>query len=61
MDYLGVYKTCFSDQTYSNAHHVQYDYVIEKIASVHKDDDAFSLIDIGSGRGQLIALIKQKF
>jgi 2-polyprenyl-3-methyl-5-hydroxy-6-metoxy-1,4-benzoquinol methylase len=61
MDYNSVYAMAFSQQIYSNQHHIQYDYVIEKIKGIYNPDDVFELIDVGSGRGQFITLLQQKF
>jgi 2-polyprenyl-3-methyl-5-hydroxy-6-metoxy-1,4-benzoquinol methylase len=61
MDYNAVYSMAFSQSEYSNDHHIQYDYVIEKLKQIYNTNDIFELIDIGSGRGQLIALLQQNF
>lgn len=61
MNYLDVYTKSFNTLTYSASHHIQYDYVINILKSLYKPDDVFSVIDIGSGRGQLILLIKSTF
>ena len=61
MDYLKVYTDCFNDLKYSNEHHIQYDFVVNNIVNLYNSESIFSLIDIGSGRGQLINLIKKNF
>jgi 2-polyprenyl-3-methyl-5-hydroxy-6-metoxy-1,4-benzoquinol methylase len=61
MNYLNIYTQSFNDATYSNSHHIQYDYVIDILKLKYKQNDTFSIIDIGSGRGQLISLIKNNF
>ena len=58
MDYLKIYTNTFSDITYSNQHHPQYDYAIDEIQKITINTNIkYNLIDIGSGRGQLINLI----
>ena len=61
MNYLDVYKKCFGVETYSNCHHIQYDWVIDNIKKKFNREDIINIIDIGSGRGQTISLIKQNF
>lgn len=72
MNYLDVYKGCFNDPQYSNEHHIQYDYVIRQINATFLAPLRGSgaepglkrpkrVIDVGSGRGQLIALIQMNF
>ena len=61
MNYLDVYTNSFNTSSYSASHHVQYDYVIDVLKSRYQPDSVFSIIDIGSGRGQLIALIRSTF
>jgi len=61
MNYLDVYTKSFNTPTYSASHHVQYDYVIDALKLRYQPDSVFSIIDIGSGRGQLIALIRATF
>jgi len=51
----------FSEPKYSNEHHIQYDYVVTQIKKIYSTDDVFEVIDIGSGRGQLITLLQQNF
>ena len=60
MDYLDVYKGCFNNPQYSNEHHIQYDYVIRQINTTLSETPK-KVIDVGSGRGQLIALIQMNF
>ena len=62
MDYINIYSKCFQNNDYSNAHHIQYDFVIENInISISQKllPEKYNLIDIGSGRGQLISLLKK--
>ena len=61
MDYKSLYQTAFSNVSYSNDHHIQYDYVIDKIKIIYSPEDTFELIDIGSGRGQLLQLVSSHF
>lgn len=61
MDYINVYKNAFSTPSYSNDHHIQYDYVINYLKTQFTSDSTFNIVDIGSGRGQLISLIKELF
>jgi cyclopropane fatty-acyl-phospholipid synthase-like methyltransferase len=61
MDYKSVYQTAFSDVYYSNNHHIQYDYVVQKLKTMFNPDDTFELIDVGSGRGQLLQLVRNEF
>lgn len=62
MDFLRVYSDAFNDATYSNDHHIQYDFALDEITKIISNKtDFFSLIDIGSGRGQLISSVKQTF
>jgi 2-polyprenyl-3-methyl-5-hydroxy-6-metoxy-1,4-benzoquinol methylase len=61
MDYKNVYKTAFSNTEYSNTHHIQYDYVVKKLKAFFSPDDTFELIDVGSGRGQLLQLVRSAF
>lgn len=58
MDYQKTYIECFQDNNYSNDHHIQYDWIIQKIKNYKNLN---RLVDIGSGRGQLIKLLKTKF
>jgi cyclopropane fatty-acyl-phospholipid synthase-like methyltransferase len=58
MDYSFIYQKTFENPNYSNSHHIQYDYVMDKLNLKLKEQDGnLSLIDIGSGRGQLIKYI----
>lgn len=61
MDYKSVYQTAFSNHNYSNSHHIQYDYVVQKLKTIFSPDDTFELIDVGSGRGQLLQLVRTEF
>lgn len=61
MDYLNVYTNTFSDNTYSNHDHVQYSLGIHAISEHFKNDSTFKLIDIGSGRGQLLNNIRSSY
>jgi cyclopropane fatty-acyl-phospholipid synthase-like methyltransferase len=61
MDYKSVYKTAFSNISYSNDDHIQYDYVVKKLKTMFSPDDTFELIDVGSGRGQLLQLVRKEF
>lgn len=61
MDYTKVYTDAFNTASYSNDHHIQYDYVINYLKRQFTADSSFHIVDIGSGRGQLISLIKQSF
>lgn len=61
MNYTQVYTNAFNTDCYSNQHHIQYDYVINRLKLHFTADSRFNIIDIGSGRGQLISLIKESF
>jgi 2-polyprenyl-3-methyl-5-hydroxy-6-metoxy-1,4-benzoquinol methylase len=61
MNYTDVYTMAFSNKQYSNDHHIQYNYVIEELKLMFKLDDQFEVIDIGSGRGQMINAIQANF
>jgi len=63
VNYLNIYETCFDNESYSKDHHIQYDFVVDEIKKlfINKTESEFSLIDIGSGRGQLINLIQKNF
>lgn len=61
MDYLKVYTDCFNTPYYSIEHHIQYDFAVNNILSLYKNNSTFSLIDVGSGRGALINLVKSNF
>jgi 2-polyprenyl-3-methyl-5-hydroxy-6-metoxy-1,4-benzoquinol methylase len=61
MDYTKVYTNAFNTPSYSNDHHIQYDYVIDYLKTQFTSDSTFNIVDIGSGRGQLISLIKESF
>ena len=57
MDYHDVYKGCFSNPHYSVEHHIQYDYVIRQMINTCATPPK-KVVDVGSGRGQLISMIK---
>lgn len=61
MNYKSVYESAFSNITYSAEHHIQYDYVLEKLQTIFVPTDTFEVIDIGSGRGKLISMILEHF
>jgi cyclopropane fatty-acyl-phospholipid synthase-like methyltransferase len=61
MNYTEVYTNTFANITYSNDDHVQYNTVLDRLANVYNTDSYFSLIDVGSGRGQLIKRIKENY
>lgn len=62
MNYLDVYTKSFNISCYSvQSNNTQYDYVMDILKSYYKPDDTFSIIDIGSGRGQLISIIRNTF
>ena len=61
MNYTSVYESAFSNITYSAEHHIQYDYVLEKLQTMFARTDTFEVIDIGSGRGHLIRMILASF
>lgn len=61
MDYLKVYTNCFNDKSYSNDDHVQYHYTIDSASNLFDTDSNIKLIDIGSGRGQVLNLFLNKF
>jgi cyclopropane fatty-acyl-phospholipid synthase-like methyltransferase len=58
MDYTRVYNNAFSNTQYSNSHHIQYDYVTQNIEKLNLNTNR--IIDIGSGRGQLIRSLNHK-
>ena len=47
----------FKNSDYSNSHHIQYDFVVENIKKLNLENNC--LIDIGSGRGQLISMLTE--
>jgi hypothetical protein len=55
MNYLEVYKKCFSLDNYSNDEHIQYDYVINNIKNLNLENN--NIIEIGSGNGQNLSKI----
>jgi len=61
MDYSKIYSDAFSLQSYSAEHHTQYDFAVSCIATIHNKTNEFSCIDIGSGRGQLLRLIRMNY
>ena len=61
MNYLDIYTNTFAINSYSNEHHIQYDWVILNMKKKFEYEDTFNVIDIGSGRGQIIKLIKDHF
>lgn len=61
MNYTEVYTNTFANIQYSNHYHVQYDNVLERLANIYNKDSYFSVIDVGSGRGQLIKNIKDNY
>jgi trans-aconitate methyltransferase len=61
MDYLKTYSLAFSKISYSSDHHIQYDYAISQLLYNFDIQSTFTCIDIGSGRGQLIKMIKDVF
>lgn len=61
MDYNNVYTSVFKNKAYSKEHHTQYDMVINRLSVIYNKNSVFHLIDIGSGRGHLIKMIKQNF
>jgi trans-aconitate methyltransferase len=61
MDYLDIYTGAFSNDTYSSDHHVQYDWVIDKLKSKFLKYDIFTIIDVGSGRGHMLKLLHDHF
>lgn len=61
MNYLHTYNCAFSDSEYSASHHIQYDMVIRSLLNKFNPSDQFTLIDIGSGRGHMIRMIKNIF
>ena len=61
MDYLSIYSNAFSDSNYSDHEHIQYNHTLNYITRFYNKDSHFSVIDIGSGRGQIIKLITDNF
>ena len=62
MNYLKTYTDTFGLKDYSNHdNNVQYQFAIDELSKIFDVNDSFRLIDIGSGRGQLIGLVKNKF
>lgn len=61
MNYLDVYSKCFADTDYSNHYHTQYDYAIARLKTRYERTAKFRVIDVGSGRGQVIKLLKSNF
>jgi len=57
MDYLKIYTDCFNNKTYSTDDHIQYHYATNAIEKLFNIRTNIKLIDIGSGRGQLLALV----
>jgi 2-polyprenyl-3-methyl-5-hydroxy-6-metoxy-1,4-benzoquinol methylase len=58
MNYLQVYTDAFSQPQYSAQDHVQYHYVTDLLDKLALP--SFKVIDVGSGRGQLIQRIRQR-
>jgi hypothetical protein len=57
MNYEEVYSSTFSKEEYSSgSDHFRFDYVTQKI-----NTPSFSLIDVGSGRGQVLFKLCKKF
>ena len=61
MDYLKTYTKAFDNKLYSYEHHIQYDWVIEKLKKKYSSNDTFTLIDVGSGRGHMLKMIHKYF
>ena len=61
MNYLDIYEKSFNVTDYSNEYHFQYSYMLDILQKKYNSNDQFSVIDIGSGRGQLIKLIMTNF
>lgn len=61
MDYLDIYSNAFTNNNYSSGHHIQYDWVIDKLKSKFVISDIFTIIDIGSGRGHMLKLLHEHF
>jgi ubiquinone/menaquinone biosynthesis C-methylase UbiE len=59
MNYLDVYSKVFNNKTYSRGSHIQYGFALQEIIDLYTIEKKFNLIDIGSGRGQLIKKIKK--
>jgi 2-polyprenyl-3-methyl-5-hydroxy-6-metoxy-1,4-benzoquinol methylase len=55
MNYLDVYKKCFSFENYSNCEHIQYNYVINNIKKLNLENN--NIIEIGSGKGHILLKI----
>lgn len=58
MNYLQVYTDAFSQPQYSAQDHVQYHYATDLLEQLALP--SFKLIDVGSGRGQLIQRIRAR-
>lgn len=58
MNYLQVYTDAFSLPQYSAQDHVQYHYVTDLLDQLALP--SFKVLDVGSGRGQLIQRIRQR-
>lgn len=61
MNYLDIYQKSFDTPDYSNSEHYQYYHVLSILQNKYDKNDTFSVIDIGSGRGQLISAISMHF
>lgn len=61
MDYIKTYTNAFNNKLYANEYHIQYDWVIEKLKKKYSSNDIFTIIDVGSGRGQMLKMINKNF
>jgi 2-polyprenyl-3-methyl-5-hydroxy-6-metoxy-1,4-benzoquinol methylase len=57
MNYIDIYKETFNNVLYSSEHHIQYDIIIDIIKKLNLPNN--NIIDIGSGRGHLIKILKE--
>jgi 2-polyprenyl-3-methyl-5-hydroxy-6-metoxy-1,4-benzoquinol methylase len=57
MDFLNVYSSAFANKDYSGKHHIQYDYVLQKVLELNLLNN--KIVDIGSGRGKIIKMLNE--
>jgi 2-polyprenyl-3-methyl-5-hydroxy-6-metoxy-1,4-benzoquinol methylase len=56
MNYKDIYTSIFNIESYSTDYHIQYDYILYTLKQLNLNTN--NIIDIGSGRGHLIKLLK---
>ena len=46
MNYLYIYTNTFKIESYSNGHHIQYDFALEEILTKTNINEKYNMIDI---------------